>query len=64
MRVLRRGKAMAVKTKWYKEAVVYQIYPLSYKDSNNDGIGDIRGIISRLDYIKDLGVTEIWFSPL
>ena len=55
---------MAVKTNWYKEAVVYQIYPLSYMDSNNDGMGDIRGIISKLDYIKDLGVTAIWFSPL
>ena len=55
---------MAVKTNWYKEAVVYQIYPLSFRDSNNDGIGDIPGIISKLDYIKDLGATAIWFSPL
>ena len=55
---------MAVKTNWYKEAVVYQIYPLSFMDANNDGIGDIRGIISKLDYIKDLGATAIWFSPL
>ncbi|MBQ6389500.1 MAG: alpha-glucosidase [Mogibacterium sp.] len=55
---------MGVKTNWYKEAVVYQIYPISYQDSNNDGIGDIPGIISRLDYIKELGVTAIWFSPL
>ena len=55
---------MSVKTNWYKEAVVYQIYPLSYMDSNNDGIGDIPGIISKLDYIKDLGATAIWFSPL
>lgn len=52
------------KTNWYKEAVVYQIYPLSYMDSNNDGIGDIPGIISKLDYIRDLGATAIWFSPL
>lgn len=55
---------MAVKTNWYKEAVVYQIYPLSFMDSNNDGMGDIPGIISKLDYIKELGVTAIWFSPL
>ena len=55
---------MATKTNWYKEAVVYQIYPLSFMDSNNDGIGDIPGIISKLDYIKDLGATAIWFSPL
>ena len=53
-----------MKTEWYKNAVVYQIYPFSFKDSNNDGWGDIEGIISKLDYIKDLGVTAIWFSPL
>ena len=53
-----------MKTNWYKNAVVYQIYPFSFKDSNNDGWGDIPGIISKLDYIKDLGVTAIWFSPL
>lgn len=53
-----------MKTRWYKNAVVYQIYPFSYMDSNNDGWGDIEGIISKLDYIKDLGVTAIWFSPL
>lgn len=53
-----------MKTNWYKEAVVYQIYPLSYMDSNNDGMGDIPGIISKLDYIRDLGATAIWFSPL
>ncbi len=55
---------MATKTNWYKEAVVYQIYPFSYMDSNDDGMGDIPGIISKLDYIKDLGATAIWFSPL
>ena len=55
---------MGVKTNWYKDAVVYQIYPFSFKDSNNDGMGDIPGIISKLDYIKDLGANAIWFSPL
>ena len=55
---------MGVKTNWYKDAVVYQIYPLSFMDSNNDGIGDIPGIISKLDYIKELGATAIWLSPL
>ena len=55
---------MGIKTDWYKEAVVYQIYPFSFKDSDNDGMGDIPGIISKLDYIRDLGVTAIWFSPL
>ena len=42
--------------KWWKEAVVYQIYPRSFMDSNGDGIGDLNGITSRLDYLKDLGV--------
>ena len=50
--------------KWFKEAIVYQIYPFSYSDYNGDGIGDIKGILSKLDYIKDLGVNAIWFSPL
>ena len=49
--------------RWWKEAVVYQIYPRSFADSNGDGIGDIPGIISRLDYIADLGVDVIWLSP-
>ncbi len=53
-----------MKTEWFKNAVVYQIYPFSFKDSDNDGWGDIEGIISKLDYICDLGVTAIWFSPL
>ena len=53
-----------MKTDWYKRAVIYQIYPFSFMDANNDGWGDIEGIISRLDYIKDLGATAIWFSPL
>jgi alpha amylase-like protein len=49
--------------KWWKEAVVYQIYPRSFKDSNGDGIGDLPGITSQLDYIKGLGVDVIWLSP-
>jgi oligo-1,6-glucosidase len=49
--------------RWWKEAVVYQIYPRSFADSNGDGIGDIPGIIDRLDYIADLGVDVIWLSP-
>ncbi len=48
---------------WWKKTVVYQIYPRSFKDSTGDGIGDLKGIISKLDYIKDLGVETIWFSP-
>ncbi len=49
--------------KWWKEAIIYQIYPRSFKDSNGDGIGDLRGIIEKLDYLKELGVTAIWCSP-
>lgn len=48
---------------WYKKAVVYQIYPKSFCDSNGDGIGDIRGIISKLDYLCELGVNTVWLSP-
>ncbi len=50
--------------KWWKEAVVYQIYPRSFKDSDGDGIGDLTGIISKLDYIKSLGVDVIWLNPI
>lgn len=49
---------------WWKEATVYQIYPRSYKDSNGDGMGDIPGIIEKLDYIRDLGVDVIWLCPV
>ncbi|MCD4826476.1 MAG: alpha-glucosidase [Acholeplasmataceae bacterium] len=55
---------MEKKIKWFKDALVYQIYPLSFKDSNNDGIGDINGIASKLDYLKTLGVDVIWLSPV
>ena len=49
---------------WWKEAVVYQIYPRSFMDSNGDGIGDLNGITSRLDYLKELGVDVLWLSPV
>ncbi|MFB8374161.1 glycoside hydrolase family 13 protein [Paenibacillus taichungensis] len=49
---------------WWKEIVVYQIYPRSFQDSNGDGIGDLKGILSRLDYLKDLGIGAIWLSPV
>ncbi len=52
-----------MKTRWYKDAVVYQIYPRSFKDSDGDGIGDINGITQMADYIKDLGVDAVWLSP-
>ncbi|MBU4561952.1 alpha-glucosidase [bacterium] len=50
--------------KWWKEAVVYQIYPRSFKDSNRDGIGDLPGIIQKLDYLKNLGVNVVWLCPV
>jgi oligo-1,6-glucosidase len=49
---------------WWKEAVVYQIYPRSFKDGNGDGVGDLRGIIEKLDYIKSLGIDAVWFNPI
>lgn len=49
---------------WYKEMVVYQIWPRSFKDSNGDGIGDLEGIYEKLDYVKSIGIDAIWFSPL
>ena len=48
---------------WLKDAVIYQIYPQSFQDSNGDGIGDFQGLISRLDYIKSIGITAIWLNP-
>ncbi len=50
--------------KWWKESIIYQIYPRSFKDSDGDGIGDLKGIIQQLDYIKDLGVTAVWLNPI
>ena len=55
---------MSDSAKWWKNAVVYQIYPRSFMDSNGDGIGDIRGIESRLGYLRDLGVDVIWVCPV
>jgi oligo-1,6-glucosidase len=49
---------------WWKEAIIYQIYPRSFKDTSNNGIGDIKGIIEKLDYIKNLGVTMVWLNPI
>ena len=51
-------------SKWWKEAVVYQVYPRSFKDSNGDGVGDLKGIISKLDYLKELGIDAVWLNPI
>ena len=58
------GMEEIMNRKWWKEAVIYQIYPRSFMDSNGDGIGDLQGIISRLDYLKYLGIDVIWLSPI
>ena len=50
--------------KWWHQAVIYQIYPKSFRDTNGDGIGDLQGIISKLDYLDYLGITAIWLSPV
>jgi glycosidase len=50
--------------KWWKEAIVYQIYPSSFQDSNSDGWGDVKGITSRVDYLKQLGIDVVWTSPI
>ena len=55
---------MSILTNWWHDAVVYQIYPRSFCDSNNDGIGDLQGIISKLDYLQNLGINVIWLSPV
>ncbi len=50
--------------KWWKESIIYQIYPRSFKDTDGDGVGDLKGIIEKLDYIKSLGVTAVWLNPI
>lgn len=61
--VMNRASDIAVDTDWWRGAVIYQIYPRSYQDSNGDGIGDLPGIVARLPYIASLGVDGIWISP-
>ena len=58
------GETPSPRRDWWKEVVVYQVYPRSFKDSDGNGVGDIRGIISRLDYIKSLGVDVVWLNPV
>ena len=59
----RRGASAKDVRPWFKEAIIYQLHVRAYQDSNNDGVGDFRGLTSRLDYIQDLGVTAIWLQP-
>lgn len=59
-----RPKEKPKDKQWWKEAIIYQIYPRSFKDSDGDGIGDLKGIISKLDYVKSLGVTAVWLNPI
>jgi glucan 1,6-alpha-glucosidase len=51
-------------TQWWQRAVIYQVYPQSFQDSNGDGIGDLKGLIQRLDYLQKLGIDAIWLSPV
>ena len=53
-----------MKKKWWHNKISYQIYPKSFLDTNGDGIGDIEGIINKLDYLKDLGIDILWISPM
>lgn len=64
VRVIVYGGFIMKNEQWWKDAVIYQIYPKSFKDSNGDGIGDINGIISKLDYLEKLGIDAIWLSPV
>ena len=57
-------QSMPLKRNWWKEAIIYQIYPRSFKDTTNTGIGDLQGIIQKLDYIQSLGVTMVWLNPI
>ncbi len=59
-----KNNALAKDSAWWKEAIIYQLYPRSFKDSDGDGVGDIKGIISKLDYLKSLGINAIWFNPM
>ena len=64
LRKNKKGNSLMNQQNWWQEIVMYQIYPRSFQDSNGDGIGDIKGIISRLDYLAELGIGGIWLSPV
>jgi glycosidase len=50
--------------KWWQTGIIYQVYPRSFKDSNNDGYGDLAGVVEKLDYLKSIGVKAIWLNPI
>src|SRR3981189_2846936 len=58
------GSTPAIDNTWWKHAVIYEIYPRSFQDSNGDGVGDLNGITQRLDYLQSLGVDSLWLSPI
>ena len=55
---------MCIMRHWYDQAIIYQIYPKSFQDSNNDGIGDLNGIRKRIPYLKELGINAVWLNPI
>ena len=57
-------EAFSTDKTWWKEGIIYQIYPRSFKDTDGDGIGDLKGIVEKLDYIKSLGVNMVWLNPI
>ena len=59
-----KGENKTMEKKWWKESIVYQIYPRSFKDSNGDGIGDLNGITEKMEYLEKLGVNVVWLSPV
>jgi len=63
VRVIESADSSVTGAAWLAEAVLYEIYPQSFADSNGDGVGDLRGVIQRLDYIESLGIDAIWFNP-
>ena len=59
----RTGAGADVGSRWYDHAVIYEVYPRSFQDTNGDGIGDLNGITERLDYLQQLGIDAIWITP-
>src|ERR1044071_331100 len=64
MRASSRAERLPMQPSWWQTGIIYQIYPRSFQDSDGDGVGDLRGIVSRLPYLAELGVDAIWISPI